>query len=122
MKARRNVREREGCSLDDVIVLRKTGELLGSTPPPVVSAEVRDWLAKKGLDGVIWTGLSSNWRSKRNVEFSIDDALAYLGSLTPPRLEAAKKYVVEAPEQIDTPLRRELVRTLGWAAKSSPNA
>lgn len=113
--ARAELAQREGSSVNTVHFcaygpssqVQRSGE-------PMVTATVSDWLdAHDGLDAAIWTGLTSNWRSKRGSDFTMDDALLYLAGLRGPELDAAREYITHAPPQIDTLVRRAM-RARGW--------
>lgn len=113
--ARAELAQREGSSVDAVQFCAHgpSGQVQRSGEPMVI-ATVSDWLdAPHGLDAAIWTGLTSNWRSKRGSEFSTDDAVAYLTALHGSELDAAREYITSAPPQIDTPVRRAM-RARGW--------
>ncbi|MFN4288024.1 MAG: hypothetical protein ACK4E3_05960 [Brevundimonas sp.] len=67
---------------------------------------VIEWAAKKGLDVVVWTGLSSNFEKETSNPFCIGGAKTYLQGLTPEGKSEAAKYINNAPAFVDTPLRR----------------
>ncbi len=42
---------------------------------------VRGWAQEKGLDGVVWTGLYSNFEDETGMEFTVENAVKYLDGL-----------------------------------------
>jgi hypothetical protein len=75
---------------------------------PEVADIVRQWTQEKGLEATIWTDLASNFAGA----FTDEDALAHLRSLAESGREAAKRYVLNTPHQIQTRLRPLLTREL----------
>ena len=78
---------------------------------------ILDWGKNKGLDAVVWTGLTKNpekFLEKTRMELNEDNIIKYLSSLTGEKLELAKEYILKAPKQIDTELRRRIHQELGW--------
>jgi hypothetical protein len=75
---------------------------------------IETWAKQKELDAVVWTDLSSNFKKKTGMEFSHDNAVEYLLSLSGEPLIKAENYVRRAPEQIETDLRKRLKEELGW--------
>lgn len=115
--ARRNLKEREGCSLAAIhyFTANDASPSLAST----VRAALASWLPKHAnIEAAIWTGLTTNWCEKLHNDFSPDDAVAYLEGLdTEQKRETykrAKEYVQNAPPSIQTELRK-LMRQHGWA-------
>ncbi len=97
---------REGAHADDV-------------PQPVVQT-VTDWLAKhEEVDGVVWTGLPSNWKEKRGEEFKVEDAVAYLLELraesdrAKATYDRAREYLTNTPSVVSTDVR-DAMRAYGW--------
>ena len=85
----------------------KDHEVMGDT-----EARVRAWLgAHTNLDAAIWTDL----RATLTGDDITAQAVAYLGSLPSgtESYERARQYVVSAPPQIQTAVRREM-RARGW--------
>ncbi len=69
---------REGAKLSDIHHLARKGQAR-SGASKVVMTRTREWLAKhREVEGVIWTGLGSNWKDKRKQPFTPDDAVTYL--------------------------------------------
>jgi hypothetical protein len=75
---------------------------------PEASHAIRAWASKNSVDGVVWTDLPSNFVEKFNVQFSVKEAVRYLHDLPVGGTAEACKYIVKAPQEVDTPLRRAL--------------
>lgn len=71
-----------------------------------VSAVVRDWCREKGIDGCVWTALLGNFSEELNSPFSPENAVMYLERLGKSTRSNALKYIRNAPQEVDTPLRR----------------
>ncbi len=69
---------------------------------------IHSWVTAKHLDAVVWTDLVSNFKVERGNPFSIQEALTYLKSLTPPSKVKAIEYIWRAPDFVKTPLREAL--------------
>jgi len=117
--ARRNLKEREQCRTVDIHYLGRDGGCAEGVPAEVKTL-VATWLReRRALEGVVWTGLPSNWLEKRGREFTAADAVAYIAGLQAAMDDAktthdrAREYVTNAPAFIDTDVRRQL-RTRGW--------
>jgi len=85
---------------------------------------ISTWLAgHQDVDAVMWTALPSNWRDKRQSDFTPEDALEYVRELRSAndqtRYLRAREYVTKAPPQIDTAVRRAL-RRQGWKDAQLP--
>ncbi|MFL6959446.1 hypothetical protein ACJ7C5_16900 [Nocardiopsis yanglingensis] len=72
------------------------------------------WGLAQGLDGVVWTNLPCGFKAGRGVLPSIDDVLAHLRRLDETALRKAENYVRNAPAEVDTIYRRQLVEHFGW--------
>lgn len=101
-----NLARREGCGIRHIGCIDLFGENdnISSDNLPLEKS-LRDWMASRGLDAVIWTDLPSNFESRTGSEFTIDNGLRHLRSLCPEDLERALHYITSAPEQIRTPFR-----------------
>jgi len=71
-----------------------------------IKIEIKNWIRDKKLDGAVWTDLPSN--------ISLEEVIPYLQSLQGDTLRRAKEYIEKTPKQIQTPLRREIEKILGW--------
>jgi hypothetical protein len=119
VEARRNLKEREQCRTADVHFVAKDGGCADETPP-AIRALVTTWLGQRPeIDGVVWTGLPSNWIEKRAREFTQADAVTYIteleaaGDAAKTKADRAREYITNAPPLVDTEVRRQL-RRLGW--------
>jgi hypothetical protein len=76
---------------------------------PEVSHAIRAWALSNNFDAVVWTDLPSNFGEKTGVQFSVEEAVKYLLlSLSENGAIKARDYILKAPQEIDTPLRRKL--------------
>jgi hypothetical protein len=82
-----------------------------------VAGTIRDWAKTHGFDAVVWTDLCPNFekqfKKKIEVRFSVETAVKYLDELPKSVAARARKYINNAPPEVDTPLRRKL-RETGW--------
>lgn len=77
--------------------------------------KVWTWLTKmEEIDAVLWTNLSPNFKDKMGKELSIESAINYLKNLPLDANARAEEYIRKAPESIDTPIRREVIKQLNW--------
>lgn len=72
------------------------------------------WAAAKQLDAVIWTALPPRFNGIEGRIPCVDDALAYLRSLTGDTLSHAQDYLCRVPAVFDTPYRRAIREQLDW--------
>lgn len=84
-----------------------------------IADRVSDWCTATGWQGAVWTDLRPNYAETRGNEFSVDDAVAYLASLRGESLNEAVRYIENAPEQTDTPLRRTLAGLAWWRSEAA---
>jgi hypothetical protein len=75
---------------------------------------IESWLRDKDLDAAVWTDLPSNFEQKTGKAFTTESAVAYLKSLEGNALDAARTYIVNAPDSINTPIKRAVEEELGW--------
>jgi hypothetical protein len=108
-----DLRKREDTSKSMIGVVSKTINNAKSG-----SDTIKDWAVDNKWDGVIWTGLPSNFEDKEHVPFTVENGLVYLGGLFGEEKAAARKYIERAPEEVITPLRRA-VGEWGWGAGSN---
>ena len=78
------------------------------------ASAVLSWVEAAGASGAVWTDLDANFASETGAPFSLDAAIAYLRSLEGESLEEARRYIANAPEATDTPLRRTLAAESWW--------
>ena len=85
---------------------------------PTIIQSILAWADENGFDGVVWTGLPSNFKEKSGRPFSVARAEAYLMQLPATEAGRARAYIVNAPAEVQTPLRRRLFES-GWLALNS---
>lgn len=117
--ARNNLRARENSKFDDIHYVLRDGTAADGAPREIV-IKAKEWLARhEDLQAAVWTGLPSNWRVKRECDFTPEDAVSFLLELEATRdrakatYERAREYVTNAPTVLDTAVRRAM-RTRGW--------
>ncbi len=74
---------------------------------------VAEWAREHGFDAVVWTDLQANFRDEKGDTFSVERAEQYLLGLPKSLQVRARKYIQNAPGEVDTPLRRRL-REVHW--------
>ncbi|HWC37349.1 MAG TPA: hypothetical protein VG476_02415 [Acidimicrobiales bacterium] len=74
------------------------------------------WLADRDLEGVVWTGLPSNFEEQTGDSLDEDAAVRYAAQLSGETRHVAEQYVRRAPAQVRTTIRAGLERELGWTA------
>lgn len=118
LHASKNLSKREGCHITDIASV-KTDDVSG---PDTVKSKIKEWLKSKPKVGAaMWTNLRTNWQKKRGQEFMPEDALRYLRELEQRRQETAnslkyaREYVRNAPEQIQTQVRKRMSAKTEWA-------
>jgi hypothetical protein len=84
-----------------------------------LSPAIRQWGEKHGFEGIVWTDLASNFEAETGVAFSVEEAKSYLVHLPESAADRARKYVNNAPPEVDTPLRRALQQG-GWLSPAKP--
>ena len=112
-EARENLRQREGTVITHVAMARvkETDTAARSAAGIAILA----WLkSQRDVEAAVWTALSSNWEDKRRRPFSPADAVRYLSELerdrhkAPLPYERACEYIRNAPEQLQTEVRKLL--------------
>ncbi len=66
---------------------------------------IEEWCRRRGLDGVVWTDLPSNFEERTHRQFSVDAAVQYLKTLDCVAWAKAFEYIQNAPKSVQTPLR-----------------
>jgi hypothetical protein len=115
--AAKNLQEREGCPTEKRIhyISNSDIEHIPTSNNGFVSS-IKFWASTKGLDGVVWTGLTENFEDvdKANMEFNKENVIKYLKSLKGTTKEKAKEYIIKAPKQVQTEMREHIQKELGW--------
>jgi len=75
---------------------------------------VSSWLARQGLDAVVWTALPSRGPGGGVGRPSLDVLLGHLESLRGTARTRAERYVRRTPSAIATPHRRVFEKRFGW--------
>ena len=108
-KAIEDLRKRGGTSKSMIGVVSKT-----VNNAKAGSDSIKAWDVEHKWDGVIWTGLPSNFEDINNVPFTIENGLTYLSGLSGEKRVKAREYIDRAPEEVVTPLRRACEKK-GWS-------
>ncbi len=74
---------------------------------------IRTWARKLGFDAAIWTDFAQNFELETGDLFSAARAVEYLRGLPRDAAFRAREYLVRAPAEVDTAVRRRLENT-GW--------
>ena len=96
-KALANVAEREGCNIQFISS--------SDTDKP----RFQNWLQEKGYDYALFCALPVNFEEDRAEKLNGLAAQIYLDSLDEPRFNVAWEYIVNAPPEINTPVRSYLL-------------
>jgi hypothetical protein len=100
--AAENLRRREGKPLPEHI-----GKLTrGENPTAGYRTIIAEWLAASRFDAVVWTALPANFLEKHKVPFSVEAGLRFLDERIGTERESAHRYIINAPDEIRTPLRQ----------------
>ena len=102
---------REGTDSGNIGICSKQSAQIPNHPE--IEIEIREWLNPLEFDAAIWTDLKSNYKEKRDQEFSVDDAFRYLEALSPVCKANACDYIAKAPAPTQTKLR-EYLKSKGW--------
>lgn len=116
--ARKNLKDRERCKLEDIDFYKRVENVFSDGVPEQVQDAIRLWLNKReDLDVAIWTGLTTNWKEKRQGDFTPNDAVCYLKELEEKAatLERTREYVRNTPPQIQTEVRKRMNADPTWA-------
>ena len=109
-----NLAIREGCGKSKIGVYYK--EDSKCIPDNFVHKEnISHWISNKdGLDGVIWTNLTSNFKERMGRIISEENAINYLKNIPLDIQAKAEEYIRKTPEIIDTSIRQAIVREFNW--------
>ena len=75
---------------------------------------VQTWCKRSNYAAAVWTALPSQFKEQTNIEFSVDNAISYLGGLPKTAKNNALEYIRKAPKEVVTPLR-DRIEKLGYA-------
>lgn len=73
---------------------------------PKACQDIRAWAEAEEFDAVIWTALGPRFFDRIRVRFSPPAAVRYVGELPMESRAKAFEYIRQAPQEIDTPVRR----------------
>ena len=73
---------------------------------------IRAWAVDRGLDGVVWTDLRSNFEKRTGKPFSVAAAMRYLKALQGDSRAEAFEYIRRAPAFVQTRLRTAITDEL----------
>lgn len=73
-----------------------------------VIAVLKKWCKKEKIDACVWTALPSNFNEEIGVDFSPNEAIAYLERIGKSARKRALKYIYNAPPEIKTPVRKKV--------------
>ena len=105
-----NLAIREGSSIANIGFYEKTNKQF-SPSNFKHQKSIENWIEKNsGIDAVIWTNLSENWK----VKIRLQNRIEYLLSLDAATSEIAEEYICKTPKQIKTQLRKEIEEKLNW--------
>ena len=105
--ALKDLRNREGTTLENIgFVNLYDGSERGRDEQSV--QDIRAWAMEKKIQFVAWTDLPSHFAGFDTATF-IRAATDHLKSLDPTQIRQALEYIVRAPKQTDTELRRKVM-------------
>lgn len=107
-----NLREREGTSAEKigfVNLVNNTESYYSRRQHHSACNSIRVWAQANDWQAVIWTALISNFESDGRPPFSTPAAVAYVNGLNGELKTRAFEYLQRAPEEVDTPIRRQLL-------------
>ena len=105
-----NLRDREGTSSDRIGYVNLTSNTerdYSRRQHPEACNVIKSWAQTNDWQAVIWTALPSNFTEKFLRSYTVGAAVAYVHKLPEDKRAKAFEYIQKAPEQIDTPFRRE---------------
>ncbi|QLA69210.1 hypothetical protein HWQ17_16990 [Enterobacter pasteurii] len=78
------------------------------------AGELSSWARERGIEALIWTGLPPRSAAQEGRIPAVEEAIAYLDSLSGQTRSHAKDYMRRVPAQLDTPYRRVIKEVMGW--------
>ncbi len=76
--------------------------------------EIREWVANKDFDAVIWTDLGKKFKDKIGLKHNKDNVIKYLETLPNDKKIKAEEYIRKTPQQIRTKMREAIESQLQW--------
>lgn len=98
-----DLKKREKTGRKNIGVYSDAGDRIGRDEHAL--SAIGDWAGKRGMDGVVWTDLPSNFETETGERFSVDAGMRYLKTLRGDDREQAFRYIENAPAFVRTPLR-----------------
>jgi len=112
-EAKKNLAERENIKEENIDkhigFWEKSGKSTGK-----YAAVISEWASKLKLDAVVWTDLPPKFNNKDNKVPTSQEVISYLKGLSIEKRRLAEEYIRNAPPQIDTDYRREIMLKLNW--------
>jgi hypothetical protein len=108
--AREDLRKREQTSDENigwVDIVGKTDSYQTYPKQANVHEIIKKWCQEHRYDAAVWTALTSNFRKETDREFSVVAAMEYLAALPKNVRKEALRYIKNAPDCVDTPVRKE---------------
>lgn len=112
------LRCREGCIIKAIGFWFADGRRTCTVDMP---ATIVPWAQQNNLDVVVWTGLKSNFKKHKSLEFSLPAALNHLRTLPQDGKVKAAEYIRKAPNFVQTSLRNA-VAAEAWFQELNPTA
>ena len=97
--------------------LSKIGKWQKDDKAPENITGLPTWANAQGVDAVIWTALPRKFNGKDGQRPLEGELVEYLRILSGTTRDNAKRYIENAPRQIDTNYRRQIKSALGWSCK-----
>lgn len=114
-EAARDLARRERCAPEHIGALHRHNGFTRAKQPQTVTL-IEAWLHASHYDGAVWTDIESNFHATTGRPFTTGNAIDYLRNLTGESLREARRYIENAPREVATPLRRELLGHDWWTA------
>jgi len=73
-----------------------------------VFSEMEKWCNTNQYDAAVWTALPSQFSDQTKMEFSVENAMKYLGGLPKSARNNALNYINKAPKSVVTPVRSKV--------------
>ncbi len=113
-----DLRKREAARIRDIGYFCANGTSRFHNKPSFEAISV--WATTKGVSGVVWTDLESNFSEKAGKTFSVEAALAYLSGLEGEAKAKAEEYLQKAPDFVQTPLLQAWRKQVGIDSDYKP--
>jgi len=81
---------------------------------PEVLGTIRSWVDARDFDAAVWTDLPANFEQKTGMIFNPDNIVTYLKGLKSDSFNKAKEYIMKAPGQVSTPVRKHVEAEFKW--------